>query len=173
MDVQPTIAELDSALHTMLNENDALRAEIKKLRVENAGLVDENRRLLDWILGDADAHTTLQSIYLDPDAPQANRIKAASAALPVEKPKLTSVAPPLELTAIELVPLPELLMARTERQNQLEGQPIEPDGQILLPRPGNGDGSNTLLAGSVAPNVLKRFRRHRGIAHRVGDAGMA
>ena len=41
---QPTIAELDSALHTMLDENDALRAELAQLRAEN-------KQLVDWIMG--------------------------------------------------------------------------------------------------------------------------
>ena len=50
---EPTIAELDSALHTMLDENDALRAELAQLRTEN-------QRLIDWIMGEADALTTLQ-----------------------------------------------------------------------------------------------------------------
>jgi hypothetical protein len=66
------------------------KQEIDRLRAEN-------QRLIDWIMGSADAHTTLQSIYLDPSATQTNRIKAASAALPVEKPKLMSVVPPMEM----------------------------------------------------------------------------
>ena len=48
-----------------------------------------------------DAHGVLKSIYLDPDAPQGNRIKAASAALPVEKPKLMSVVPSSQPSRIE------------------------------------------------------------------------
>ena len=71
-----------------------------------------------WIMGDADAHTVLQSIYLDPEAPQANRLKAASAALPVEKPKLMSVGAPLELTAV-VVPLTERLEQRRARQDHV------------------------------------------------------
>ena len=109
--------------------------EINKLRAEN-------QRLLDWILGDADAHTILQSVYLDPVASQGNRIKAAAASLPFERPKLTSVEPPLKLTAV-VVPLKELLEIRRERSLKLQQQnrlfPI--DGQILLPQPGNGSGN--------------------------------
>ena len=48
-----------------------------------------------------DAHGVLKSIYLDPDAPQGNRIKAASAALPVEKPKLMSVVPSSQPSRVE------------------------------------------------------------------------
>src|SRR6516164_7236722 len=71
---QPTIAELDSALHTMLDENDALRAELAQLR-------DENKRLVDWINDDADALTTLQRTYLDPKTSTTDRIKAAASAI--------------------------------------------------------------------------------------------
>ena len=50
-------------------------------------LAAENGRLA----AACDAHGVLKSIYLDPDAPQGNRIKAAAASLPVEKPRLLSV----------------------------------------------------------------------------------
>lgn len=57
-------------------------SEISELRAEN-------KRLLDWITGDADALTTLQAIYGNPTAPEGNRIKAAASALPFERPKLS------------------------------------------------------------------------------------
>lgn len=56
-------------------------AEIDRLRAE----VD---RLLGWINGDGDALTALQSIYLNPDESSANRVKAASAAIGFERPKV-------------------------------------------------------------------------------------
>ena len=55
-------------------------AEIDRLRAENKRLVSE-----------ADAHTTLRSIYTNPESPEGNRIKAASAALPIERPRLSAV----------------------------------------------------------------------------------
>jgi hypothetical protein len=81
-DPQKLIAEMDGALHTMLDENEALRAERDQLRAEV-------KRLVDWITGDRDALVCLQSIYNDPSAPENNRIKAASAAIGYERPKLT------------------------------------------------------------------------------------
>jgi len=81
-DAQATIAEYDSALHTMLDENEALRAERDQLRTE----ID---RLVSWINGDHDALHCLQSIYNSPHADQGSRIKAASAAIGYERPKLT------------------------------------------------------------------------------------
>ena len=56
--------------------------EIDKLRAEN-------KRLVDWIMGDADALTTLQAIYQNPQVFEGNRIKAAAASLPFERPKLS------------------------------------------------------------------------------------
>ena len=79
---QPTIAELDSALHLMLDENEALRAERDQLRAEI-------KQLLDWVTGDKDALVCLQSIYNDPGADKGRRIKAAAAAIGYERPKLT------------------------------------------------------------------------------------
>jgi hypothetical protein len=79
---QPTIAELDSALHLMLDENEALRIELTQLRAEN-------KRLVDWINGDSDALTTLQRTYLDPETSTSDRIKAAGAAIAYERPKLS------------------------------------------------------------------------------------
>jgi hypothetical protein len=42
-------------------------AEIDKLRTEN-------KRLIDWIMGDADALTCLQSVYNNPASSEGNRI---------------------------------------------------------------------------------------------------
>ena len=81
-DVQKLIAEMDGALHTMLDENEALRAERDQLRAEV-------KRLVDWVMGDRDALVCLQSIYNDLSAPENSRIKAASAAIGYERPKLT------------------------------------------------------------------------------------
>jgi hypothetical protein len=57
-------------------------AEIAKLRAEN-------KQLLDWIMGNADALTCLQSIYQSPESSEHTKIKAATGALPFERPKLS------------------------------------------------------------------------------------
>jgi hypothetical protein len=107
-----------------------------KLQMEKIEeLVAENQRLM----GGADAHTTLQAIYRDPNAPEGNRIKAAAASLPHEKPKMMSVAPPLELIANpDPLPLAELVKQRKERAARL--MPYEViDGQLLLLKPHGDD----------------------------------
>ena len=55
-------------------------AEITKLNGQLSTLVD-------WIMGDADALTTLQAVYLNSDEPAGNRIKAA---IGYERPKLAA-----------------------------------------------------------------------------------
>jgi hypothetical protein len=79
----PTFADHEKALHRMLDENEAQRAEIAKLNGQLSTLVD-------WIMGDADALTTLQAVYLNSGEPAGNRIKAAAAAIGYEPPKLTA-----------------------------------------------------------------------------------
>ena len=64
--------------------------EITRLRAEVERLTSE-----------ADAHTTLKSIYTNPASPECNRIKAAAAALPVERPRLLSVVPSSEPSRVE------------------------------------------------------------------------
>jgi hypothetical protein len=39
----------------------------------------ENKRLVDWIMGDSDALTCLQAVYNNPASSEGNRIKAAAA----------------------------------------------------------------------------------------------
>jgi hypothetical protein len=79
-DPQKLIAEMDGALHTMLDENEALRAQVAELRAEV-------KQLVDWVMGDRDALHCLQSIYNNVDAAEGSRIKAA--AIGYERPKLT------------------------------------------------------------------------------------
>ena len=81
-DPQKLIAEMDGALHTMLDENEALRAERDQLR-------SEVKQLIDWVMGDRDALHCLQSIYNDVGAAEGSRIKAAAAAIAFERPKLS------------------------------------------------------------------------------------
>jgi hypothetical protein len=64
--------------------------KIEELATENARLVAA-----------CDAHGVLKSIYLDPNASQTNRFKAAAASLPVEKPKLLSVVSSTEPSRAE------------------------------------------------------------------------
>jgi hypothetical protein len=88
---------------------DYQKQEIDKLR-------SEVQRLLDWIMGDADAHAALQAVYNNPKASEANRVKAASAAINFEKGKITNEPPFLDLRAAPLMPLLELAEYRMKKQ---------------------------------------------------------
>jgi hypothetical protein len=68
------ICQLEHCVRTQMDVIDQLRAE--------------NRRLLDWIMGDGpDALLALQKVYSDPKTSEPNVIKAASAALSFERSK--------------------------------------------------------------------------------------
>jgi hypothetical protein len=49
----------------------------------------ENQALVDWIQGDSDALTCLQTIYNSSTSSEANKVKAAAAAIGYERPKMT------------------------------------------------------------------------------------
>jgi len=65
---------------------DAQSKEIDRLRVENASLRQEGG-----------AHTALRSVYNDPQASETNKVRAASAAIGYEQPKILSVPPAINL----------------------------------------------------------------------------
>jgi hypothetical protein len=69
------LARAEYVVRLQMTEIDRLRAEVD--------------RLLGWINGDADALTTLQSVYLDPKESVGHRVKAAASALPFERPKVS------------------------------------------------------------------------------------
>jgi hypothetical protein len=77
-DPQTEIARLQYAMREQAMEINRLRDEID--------------RLVDWIMGDRDALTTLQNVYLDPKESAGNKIKAAAAAIGYERPKMATTA---------------------------------------------------------------------------------
>jgi hypothetical protein len=81
--------------------------EIDKLRAENQALVD-------WIQGDSDALTCLQTIYNSSTASEANKVKAAAAAIGYERPKMT----PTNLVVIDF--------RERVRQARLKAPSVEP-----------------------------------------------
>ena len=62
---------------------------IKLQMAEIAKLCAENKQLLNWITGESDALTCLQGIYQNPASSEHSKIKAATGALPFERPKLS------------------------------------------------------------------------------------
>jgi hypothetical protein len=118
---------------------------IRQLMAKCEQLVAENAALKAGL----DAHSTLKSIYGDSTQPATVRVKAASASLAVEKPRLEPVPPPLDLVAEPVEPLAEVVRRQRARADRLQAEMrdivVEPSGFVkVLPRPGgNGSGSDT------------------------------
>jgi hypothetical protein len=64
---------------------DVIRKQMDVIKQQRA----EIDRLVSWIMADTDALTCLQAVYNSPTSTENNRIKAASAALPFERAKLS------------------------------------------------------------------------------------
>jgi hypothetical protein len=119
---------------------------IKLLTARLEELAAENERLRS----EGGAHETLKEIYLNRDAPQGNRIKAAQAALTVEKPRLAMTAyAGKNVTDEVIIPLAQLVEQRRKRQDAMEREArdieVSPAGIVrVLPRPGsNGSDGDT------------------------------
>jgi len=145
MDAQRSLREyVDRLEHACRAQNvriDEQRARIQELEIEN-------QRLIDWIMGDANAHTALQAVYNNPNSSEANRVKAAAAAINYEQGKVRDEPPVLELKA--WMPLSELVPIRMKRDLELEaeqaplrGKRSEPSlpSMDLLPKPNGNDTS--------------------------------
>ena len=80
MDAQPQ----DAQQHIHRCE-DVIRRQMDVIREQR----EEIDRLVSWINGDADALHCLQQVYNDRTTSEANRIRAAAAAIPFERAKLS------------------------------------------------------------------------------------
>ena len=119
-------AEYVRVLEQLVAENDRLKAENERLSSE---------------LG---AHGTLKAIYSDSSQPAGLRVKAATAALNVETPRLEPVPPPMDLVAEPVIPLAELVTMRRKHVDRLLLEQPEIriiNGQVVVL--GKGDGEDT------------------------------
>jgi hypothetical protein len=91
---------------------------LRRLTAQCEELVAENARLRS---SENNAHAVLGEVYNDPTASPAVRVKAAGLALPHETPRLAPVAPAIDATAEEIIPLADLVRRRRARQAALEG----------------------------------------------------
>jgi hypothetical protein len=111
---------------------------IRLLTVKLEEVAAENTRLRSE---KSDALSVCQSIYNDPDAPLAIRIKAAGLALPHETPKLQSVPAPLELTAEPVECLADVVNRERARMDRLLALPLEERSELFSPtRRNSGNG---------------------------------
>jgi hypothetical protein len=90
-----------------------LTAKVEELAAEN-----------ELLKSNLDAHQTLRQIYSNPDSAESNRIKAAQAALTVEKPRLAMTAyAGKKVTGEVIIPLAEVVRLQRARAKALEGLP--------------------------------------------------
>ena len=104
--------------------------EIERLDIELAALRAENRRLLDWIMGEGpDALLALQRVYSDPKTNENNVIKAAASALPFERGKPAQVVVQVDFrervrnARLRQLELDKAEWARQEARLDLDAEP--------------------------------------------------
>jgi len=113
---------------------------IQKLTMALEQLAAENARLRSESDG---AHDVLRRIYLDEATPSGVRVKAAQAALNVEKPRLQPVPPPLDLVAEEYEPLSVVVERQRARANRLLSLSLEERAAMISGcSKGDGNGSD-------------------------------
>lgn len=128
-----------AAMDSVKAKFDEYEYTIRLLTAKLEELAAENERLKSSL----GAHGVLKLIYSDQNAPRSDRIKAASASLPHEVPKLMPERQALELQAEPVESLFEQGERRMKKQLRLEGQEIEvqPNGQVVVLKPGRGNGN--------------------------------
>jgi hypothetical protein len=109
-------------------------AEIDRQRAVIARQQMEIDHLVAWAASDRDALMTLQAIYRNPNTPEGNRLKAASAALGFE------LAKPPSLSVVAPVKLFDILEEKKRRQYVQGGDGAvviehEPPGKVIEQAP--------------------------------------
>ena len=104
--------------------------------------IDRLRNVVAKLTGTDDAHSTLRRLYLDETQPPTTRVRAAQAALNVEKASLKPVSQ-LELTAEpEPLPLAEVVrLQRARADKMLAEDPQYRDLPKVFPSRPNSDGN--------------------------------
>jgi hypothetical protein len=126
----------------MTDDKDEL---IRQLTIRLRETVDENDRLravVAKLTGTDDAHSTLRRLYLDEAQNPGHRIRAAQAALNVEKPSLKPQPAPLELTAEPYEPLSVVVERQRARMNRILALPLE-ERERMIAGVARGDGNGS------------------------------
>jgi hypothetical protein len=128
---EPTLVEqLEAALTQNLDENDFLRAEVSRLRAENAQLKTKLDAVMNGFSSDG-MLGVLRQIAFDTSLPAEIRTRAAAAGAPFERPKLamTANAPVVKLFDV----LEKARLKQMEEREAAKARVIEhgPAGSIL------------------------------------------
>ena len=130
-------AECEGVIRLLTAKLEEAVGEIDRLRAVVAKLTE----------GTDDAHSTLRRLYLDEALSPTTRVRAAQAALNVEKASLKPTEAPLDLIAEPIEPLAEVVRRQRARADKMLSEPPyrQPDShQVILLKPngnanGNGD----------------------------------
>ena len=109
-----------------------LMQKLEQLAAENAALKANN----------ASAHQTLRAIYADSTQPATVRVRAATAALNVETPRLESVPPAIDVTATEYEELSVVVQRQRARLDKLHALPLAVREAMILGVGNSSDGSD-------------------------------
>jgi hypothetical protein len=140
------MTDTDTDLRSKLTECESI---IQQLVTKLQETVDENDRLqavVAKLTGTEDAHSTLRRMYLDEALPPTTRVRAAQAALNVEKPRLESVPPPLDLVAEPSEPLAVVVERQRKRCDAMQALPLAERERLIkgvVRHDGNGQDDDT------------------------------
>ena len=110
--------------------------EITKLREENERLRAEGG-----------AAAALRDVYLNPNSSEGNKVKAAAASLPFERPKLMPERAPIDATCEVVEPLADVVSRQRARADRMLLEPPFSDLPKVVPFRSNGKGSDDDTAG--------------------------
>jgi hypothetical protein len=141
------MTDTDTDLQSKLTECESI---IQQLVTKLQETVDENDRLQAVVAKltgtDNDAHSTLRRLYLDETQSPNTRVRAAQAALNVEKPRLESVPPPLDLVAEPYEPLAVVVERQRKRCDAMQALPLAEREALIkgvVRHGGNGQDDDT------------------------------
>jgi hypothetical protein len=104
--------------------------------------IDRLRAVVAKLTGTDDAHSTLRRLYLDEAQNPNTRLRAAQAALNVEKPSLKPQPAPLDLVAEPYEPLSVVVERQRARMIAMHAEDPQFQG-LLSPGRGNGQDDDT------------------------------
>jgi hypothetical protein len=133
---------------TVANSIKAMLDDAKDVMRRQMARIAELEVEVERLRSAAGAHGVLRSIYTDTNQPTGHRLKAAGLALGVETAPLKPVAPAIDATCEEVIPLAELVRTRRAYADKMlledsQFQAVAKYHQVVPSRSnGDGDGGN-------------------------------
>ena len=138
----------DTDIHSKLAEYEGIVGMLTAKLEEAVGEIDRLRAVVAKLTeGTDDAHSTLRRLYLDEALSPTTRVRAAQAALNVEKASLKPTEAPLDLIAEPIEPLAEVVRRQRARADKMlledpQYRDLPKSYQAILPKPNSGNGGD-------------------------------